>query len=299
MADLQGQAFEGSPVEGESTEGFGVSVPLDDLGRDRIGPEPQELADPGLKLGGAVGVGPHGAGDLAHGALFARAEEPLPIAAKLGVEIQQLQAEGSRLRMNPMGPSRRGGQAVLEGLAAQLVQQVIQGGDQHVQRVPELKPRGRVQHVAAGQPQMDKASRGTDPLRHSGDEGDDVVLRPGLDLPDPIHVESRPLLDLPHRLRRDLPPLGPGPAGGELHRQQPHEAGLFGPDRLHLRRRVPLDHGRSSSRLSRTSRIQSARTPRRKGSYRPLRKSGKVNSWLATAPFRKKRVTSAKIPSRR
>ena len=100
---------------------------------------------------------------------------------------------------------------MLEGAAFERREQRVNVGDKDVARAPELHGEASVEHVGAGEPQMDETRVGADELRKMSEEGDDIVLRHPLDLIDSSHVELglRPLL--PDRLRgcfRDHADLG-------------------------------------------------------------------------------------------
>ena len=92
------------------------------------------------------------------------------------------------------------------GAALQHREQRVEIGDQDVRRPAQLHGEAGVEHVRAGHALVQEARLGPDMLGDTGQEGDDVVLRLGLDRVDPVDVERRAFLRVPHRLAP--PPSG-------------------------------------------------------------------------------------------
>ena len=91
---------------------------------------------------------------------------------------------------------------MLEGAAFERREQRVNVGDKDVARTPELHGEASVEHVRAGQPQMDETRIRADEFREMSKEGDDIVLGHPLDLIDSIDVELGLSPLLPDRLRR-------------------------------------------------------------------------------------------------
>src|SRR5690606_21826438 len=108
MADLRGKTLEGPSKKGEGVHDVSVAVPLEDLGGDEGGLQSEQLADPSLYGGFAVGVGAHGTGYLSVADLLRGEAEPFPVAGELVMPVEQLEAEGRGFRMDAVGTAGAG-----------------------------------------------------------------------------------------------------------------------------------------------------------------------------------------------
>ena len=122
--------------------------------------------------------------------------------AEFRVREGQLEAEGGGLGVNSMRPADRRGRLMLKSAPLERREQRVNVGDKDVARAPELYRETRVEHVGAGEPQMDETRVGADELGKVSEEGDDIVLGHSLDLVDSSHVELGLSPLLPDRLGR-------------------------------------------------------------------------------------------------
>ena len=90
---------------------------------------------------------------------------------------------------------------MLESATFERKEQRVDVGDKDVARTAKLHGQAGVEHVGAGEPQMDETRVGADELREMSEEGDDIVLRHPLDLIDSSHVELGLSPLLPDRRR--------------------------------------------------------------------------------------------------
>ena len=97
------EALEPGAGERDRAQQLGVAVARDDLGRDRLGGEPEPLEHARLELRPERGVGADRAGDRADRGLRERALEPLGVAVRLEREPGELEAERGRLGVHAVG----------------------------------------------------------------------------------------------------------------------------------------------------------------------------------------------------
>src|SRR5213078_4685935 len=95
-----------------------VPVPGHDLRRDRLGLEPEAHADGALDGRIVVSERADRTRELPVSDADARRREPPPVTAELRPPARALEAEGDRLRMDPVRPADHGRVALLNGLAA-------------------------------------------------------------------------------------------------------------------------------------------------------------------------------------
>ena len=203
-----------------------------------------------LDAGVNGGIGADGAGDGAGGDLGPRRFQALPAALELGVKARQLEAEGGELGVDAVAAADADVQLVLPGPALEDLEKLVHVGPQQVRGLGQLQGQTGVEHVGRGQPQVHVAAVVADLFRQLGQEGDDVVLDPGLDFFDPRDAGLgvglvAALADRPGRLFRDGADLGQGVAGMGLDLEP--EAELVGglPDGGHLGAAVAVNHGAS------------------------------------------------------
>src|SRR5215207_3240926 len=80
-----------------------MPITLDDLRGGQSNSQPECLADLLLQLRGNVRVGANRAGDLAHCDVLACDFQPPPMAPQFVVPNSQLETQGGRFGMHPMG----------------------------------------------------------------------------------------------------------------------------------------------------------------------------------------------------
>ena len=192
-----------------------------------------------------VGESADGAGDRRGRNLLARRDKPGASALKLGMSRSELEAEGGRLGVDAMRAADGRGELVLEGAALERREQRIDVGDENVARPPELHGEAGVEHVGAGEAEMDESRLRADEFGEVGQEGDHVMLGHLFDLVDPRHVELRLVALLPDRLRRRFrndADLRHRLRGVGLDLEPDAKARLGRPDGGHLGAGVARDH---------------------------------------------------------
>ena len=98
--------------------------------------------------------------------------------------------------------------------------------EEQVARRPELEREGRVDDVAARQPEVEVPALRPDRLGDLRDERDDVVVGRPLDLVDPVDVDPRPVPRSRRGRRRHATATRPGPA---RRRARPGASARSGP----------------------------------------------------------------------
>jgi len=210
QADLLRELVQRRCDHGERAEIFRVPVPLNDLGGCRRRLQSELFAD--ILFHGRIdeGKGPDRAGDLSATDPLFRALKPLPVAAHLVVPDGELQSEGDGFGVDPVAPPDHEGPPVFHRPALERFQRAVQVLQQQLRRLFQQDGKGRIQDVRRRQPHVDEASVFPDPLRHGGQEGDDVVFGRLFDLVDPRGIEAGLFLDVPEGGRRDLSQAGEG-----------------------------------------------------------------------------------------
>ena len=234
VAYLKREAFERAAGYRHVGYDARVAVALDDLRRDGVYREAEELAYARLDFRRAVGVCADGAGELADHHFSLRLLEALDVAAYLGVVVEQLEAEGRRLGVYAVGAARAGRHFVFDGLFADELVQLLKLRDDDVEAFAEHERRGRVYNVAAGQSEVDEAARLAYRLGDARDEGYHIVLRDFFYLVDALDGEAGFLDDVLVVLVGDDALLVPRARGGELDVEPAAEAVLVGPNFLYF-----------------------------------------------------------------
>jgi hypothetical protein len=220
----------------------GVAVALHHLGGGELEADPEAPAYALLHRGIQVREGAHGTGHLAHGRLGQRAVEPLPIAAHLRVEDQQLEPKGHGLGVHPVGASDAGRVSELQRAATQRLAHTIDAFADESARIADLQRQRRVQHVAGRHPIVEPARLGPDALGDAREERDHVVPDVPLDLRHPVRVDAGAGAQGVDGIARNLPPLRQHLADGQLDVEPIAVLPVVGPDVPHLRPRVAIDH---------------------------------------------------------
>ena len=102
-SNLGGELFQRRANQGQSCQEMSMAIPLHNLARDGRHLQPQVSADTLLHRRRHRGVGTHGPGDHAHPHCFHCRFQPLPVPVELVPPQGQLQPEGQRLSVNPVG----------------------------------------------------------------------------------------------------------------------------------------------------------------------------------------------------
>jgi hypothetical protein len=243
VPDLGGEALEPSAGQRDRLEQLGVAVARHDLGRDRLGRQPEPRQHARLVSRAERRVGPDRAGDRARRGLRERALQPLGVAMGLEGEAGELEAERRRLRVDAVGAAHAQRGRVLPRPLGQRGDERARAGQDHLAGPPQLQGERGVEHVGGGQAVVDPAPRRAGRCTEHVDERGDVVVRDPLALLDRGDGERRG----PDRLEIGLRRAVQGLRGGDLHVAPGGHAGLVGPDRSDLRPGVALDHGRNES----------------------------------------------------
>jgi hypothetical protein len=246
VAQFQAQPLHAAGQQGQGGEVGGVAVALHDLSGDGVGGQSQALAGQAFHLGVQVGVAAHGAGDLAHAHALQGGGEAFSVAEEFGVKTGQLEAEAGGFGMDAVGAADGQKALVAAGHIPKLGQKAVQAAQNKVSGPGQKHAVGRVHDVRGGAAQMDEAGRGTARLLHGGQDGDDVVAGPLLDLENAVHVEIGRDPDMLHVGGGDDPEFAPGLAHGQFHFEPDPEAVFQGPQAAHFRAGVAFDHGARS-----------------------------------------------------
>ena len=115
--DFRGELFERGADEGESCDELCVPVTLDHLGRCRLDPEAQPLADDLFELGWDRCMGTDRAADGANGDCIPSGLQALTVASHLSDPDGELEPERRRLRVDPVRASDAQRVAVSNGLS--------------------------------------------------------------------------------------------------------------------------------------------------------------------------------------
>ena len=208
--------------------------------------EAERAEDLGLDVRAEMAVRPDRARDLARRDLVDGGRQPDPPALELERPAGQLEPERGRLGVDRVGPAHHHRPGFGPGTSDQHGEEAIAVEQQALAGGAQLERQPGVDHVAAGQPEVEIAALRPDRLGDLADEGDDVVIGRPFDLGDPLDVDARARLERDERLGRDLAACGLGTGDLELdpeHRLEPRDVG---PDRAHLGERVARDHRASA-----------------------------------------------------
>ena len=243
VADLGGEALKRRSHQGQGLDVLSMAIAGDHLGAGGVGHQPELGAGDRLDLGIGVGVGAHGATDLAHAHHPIQPLEALLVAEHFGQPASHLETKGDRFAMDGVGAANHHRALVGADEVPQGIGQLVELGAQQLHRGLHLEGYARIQHVGAGHAHVDEAARIAHVFIHVGEEGDHVVAHFSLDLEDAIHAESRLLFNGGDRLGRDPTQLTVGFCGGNFHIEPALEFGLFAPDGAHFGQGVTLDQG--------------------------------------------------------
>ncbi len=235
-----------------------MPVAGDDLRRNRLAAEPQRPEGELLDAGVGVGVGAHGARQLADPNAGQRRLEPGAPPAELHQPAEQLESEGRRLGVHAVRSADRRRVAVLLGPREQRGVDRVDVVEQDPSRVSELERQSRVDDVGRREPVVKPASVLTHLLGDGLGEREHVMVGAILDLADPGHVDAGPLAHGRDRVGRHDAQLGPARHRRDLNVQPPGEPALVRPDGAHGGTGIAGDQ--SGSTLSRREEV--ARRPR-------------------------------------
>ena len=242
VPELDREFLEARSDQREARHQRGVAVALHDLGGHRLEADAEPVADGSFHVGREMREGADRAGELPDRGVGERAGEPLALALHLFVKDEQLEPEGGRLRMHPVGPADAGRVLELERAAPQHAAHARDARLQDLARIANLERERGVDRVVRSHPEVQPAALRAHRLRHLREEGDHVVAHLALDLGHPANVDARAGANRRCGSRRDHAARGELVAGGELDLEPALVAALVAPDRLHLRPRVALDH---------------------------------------------------------
>ena len=169
----------------------------------------------------------------------------------------ELGAEGDRLGVDAVGPSGHDRVAVLDGPADHGGLRAIDAVEDELSGRPHLERGGSVEHVRRREPVVKPASGGAEPLGHGVDERRQVVLRPLLDLGDPLRRRRQARARASAAASAGTAPTSAHASqGGQLHLEPARKLALLRPDVLHGRSGVAGDHtGKSSERAGYSSAV--------------------------------------------
>ena len=149
-----------------------------------------------------------------------------------------------------MRPAGDHGVPMRERQALRRREEVLELGEQHVRRRPELEREPRVQHVGGRQAVVDPPAGRPDRPGHDVDEGGDVVARHGLAFGHGLDRERRAFPAGGGVLGGNHAQLRPRLHGQELDLEPVRQPGPVRPDRLDLGEAVARDHSRRPSARS-------------------------------------------------
>src|SRR5215211_766893 len=224
-----------------------MPVALQDLRRHRGGLQPEPLARQPLELGIGRRVGADDARELAHAHALEGMLQALASAPELEGPARQLEPEGRRLGMYTMGAADGDDLPVLVRPRNDGAKGTVDACEHERAGLSDLERERRVEHVRRREPVVEPAALGPEPLGNGVDERGDVVLRPGLELRDPLRRgRNRAGAYLGGVFRRNASELRPRVDRGELDVEPARELVLLRPDPGHFGPRIALDHERQS-----------------------------------------------------
>ena len=219
MADLGRQPLDRAGDHAERGEVHGMAIARNDLGGDRLHPQPHLLRHIGFDPRIDLGEGADRPGNRAGRDFAARRREALSGAGELGVGIRELEPEGGGLGMDAVRAADGRGELVLAGAALERGVEFVDVGDEQIGGAHQLDVETGVEHVGRRHPLMHETRFRTDDFRQMGEEGDDIVLDLALDLVDAGDVERGVLAlgpDFCRRLLRDDAEISHGIGGVRL-----------------------------------------------------------------------------------
>src|SRR5450756_1682776 len=176
VADLGGEAFEGTAGDRNRGHDRGVPVALDDLGAHRVGVEPKIGEDLCLEVRGKEAVRADGTGDLAGRHVVEGACEARAVAGKLERPARQLEPERGGFRMDRVGPAHHHRVGLGPGASDQRDEECISVAQEEIAGSAELERQPGVDDVAARQAKMEEATLRADRFRDLAHERDHVVV---------------------------------------------------------------------------------------------------------------------------
>ena len=203
VPDLGREPLQGAAEDRDRRQQRGVPVALDDLGADRVDVEAELGEDLRLDVRPEVAVRP----DRARRSCRSRSRRRP--SARRRRSRSTSNAQPASFSPNVIGSAWTlwvrpiiSVSASLRARAIERRQQAVAVAQEEPAGVAELEREGRVDDVAARQPEMEVAALRPDGLGDLADEGDDVVVGGLLDLGDPLGIDRRARLDRRERLRR-------------------------------------------------------------------------------------------------
>ena len=249
VSDLEREAIERRREHGEGGEDLRVAIALEDLRRAGGRVESKRLARDPLHLRCRGRIRPHRTRELPDAHAGERVVEPSAVALELECPAQELEPEGRRLGVHPVGTADRDRAAMFRGARIDRVHSPIDACADQLAGGLDGERKRRVDDVRRGQAVVKPPSVRAEIRRHRVDEGGDVVVGHALELGDAVRAgNSRSLADGARTRRRDRADVGPRVEHRELHGQPGLELRLLRPDPGHLRSGVAGNHRCDSSR---------------------------------------------------
>ncbi len=190
-------------------------------------------------------MGAHGAAELAHPNLLARALHTRPSAAQLIQPPGEHEAQRERLGMHAVGPAHHQRVSLGGGPAPNRLVQSGQVTEQDVGGPGQLDGEGRVEYIRGGEPPMQVARVIAQGLRHRAQESQQVMSHAGLEGVDPGRVHGGPA-QARNGVGGHLPQLGPSLGCQQLDFEPQQELCFRLEDRAHLGMSVPRNQTAAS-----------------------------------------------------
>ena len=222
---------------------LGVPVALDDLGRHRLGLEPERVAHLLLDLGRHVGEGADRAGDLPDPDGLPGPDQALAVPPGLGVPAGDLEAERGRLGVNPVGPADRQRVPVRRASRPRLARR---------RSTPAIS-----RSAASTSASASAVSTTSEEVRPTWTNRESAPIEPSRSVRkamtswrtrasivrDAAGVDPRPLADPVERVGGNDAPARPRLAHRQLDPEPARVLGVLAPEGAHLGAGVPRDHG--------------------------------------------------------
>ena len=235
------------------------------------GRRPSFLQTIGLDARRKMRAGANGAAEFADGSGFADPFEAFEGAAKFIVHQREFEAEGGRLGVDAVAAPDAGREFVLARLLRDGFAQRPRIGNEQVRALHHLDGKRGVNHVTAGQPEMEPAAGAViDFFGDGGGEADDVMVERFFQFllaHNQTGQIGEPLVGAAFHFGEVRTRHDPFPnerlAGQQFDLEPEPELVFVGPDGPHLRAGITRNHG--SSLKCRESRVESrvpAKSPR-------------------------------------
>jgi len=237
-----------------------MPVALDDLGAHGVRVEAQLRERRRFDARTELGVGAHGARDLARRDVVGRGTQPCPGTVELERPARELESEGGRLGVDGVGAAHDPGVGVLTRPLAKHRDGRVELPDQQLASGLALERQTGVDDIGAGEPQVEPAALLAHRLGDLAHEGDDVVVGGPLDLGDPFDVHPPPGLDGLDRGRGHRTLRRERMEHRDLDPEHRLEARLVAPHGAHPRQRVAGDHATAPVAASSPDRPMSRRS---------------------------------------